>query len=70
MLTDENIRKDCGCIWRKEKIFQVFAKVASMEEIEENGYNLNIPRYVNDADEEEEPMTAEEVVKKAWRTED
>ena len=41
-----------------------FAKVASMEEIEENGYNLNIPRYVNDADEEKEPMTAEEVVKK------
>ena len=35
-----------------------------MEEIEENGYNLNIPRYVNDTDEEKEPMTAEEVVKK------
>ena len=41
-----------------------FAKVVSMEEIEENGYNLNVPRYVNDADEEKEPMTAEEVVKK------
>ena len=25
---------------------------------------MNIQRYVNDADEEEEPMTAEEVVKK------
>ncbi len=31
-----------------------FAHVASMAEIEENGYNLNIPRYVDTFEEEEE----------------
>ena len=63
MLTDENIEKIVTAYGERKDI-PGFAKVASMEEIEENGYNLNIPRYVNDADEEEEPMTAEEVVKK------
>ena len=32
-----------------------FAHVADMSEIEDNGYNLNIPRYV-DTFEEEEPV--------------
>lgn len=31
---------------------------------DKKGYNLNVPRYVNDADEEKEPMTVEEVMKK------
>ena len=63
VLTDENIEKIVAAYGERKDI-PGFAKVASMEEIEENGYNLNIPRYVNDADEEKEPMTAEEVVKK------
>ena len=63
VLTDENIEKIVAAYGERKDI-PGFAKVASMEEIEENGYNLNIPRYVNDADEEEEPMSAEEVVKK------
>lgn len=37
-----------------------FAHVAEMSEIEENGYNLNIPRYV-DTFEEEEPVDLKEV---------
>lgn len=63
VLTDENIEKIVAAYGERKDI-PGFAKVASMEEIEKNGYNLNIPRYVNEADEEEEPMTAEEVVKK------
>ena len=39
-----------------------FAHVAGMSEIIENGYNLNIPRYV-DTFEEEEPVDLEAVVK-------
>ena len=39
-----------------------FAHVADMSEIIENGYNLNIPRYV-DTFEEEEPVDLEAVVK-------
>ena len=35
-----------------------FAHVAEMSEIVENGYNLNIPRYV-DTFEEEEPVDLE-----------
>lgn len=47
----------------KEKIVQAyidrkdidkFAHVATMKEIEENGYNLNIPRYVDTSEQEEE----------------
>src|SRR5699024_10178474 len=39
-----------------------FSYVASLEEIEENDYNLNIPRYV-DTFEEEEPVDMEQVAK-------
>lgn len=31
-----------------------FAHVATMDEIKENGYNLNIPRYVDTSEEEEQ----------------
>ena len=31
-----------------------YAHVATMEEIIENGYNLNIPRYVDTSEKEEE----------------
>ena len=40
-----------------------FAHVADMQEIEENGYNLNIPRYV-DTFEEEEPVDLDAVKSK------
>lgn len=63
VLTDENIEKIVAAYGERKDI-PGFAKVVSMEEIEENGYNLNVPRYVNDADEEKEPMTVEEVMKK------
>lgn len=39
-----------------------FSYVASLEEIEENDYNLNIPRYV-DTFEEEEPVDMEQIAK-------
>lgn len=39
-----------------------FAYVANLDEIKENDYNLNIPRYV-DTFEEEEPISLEEVAK-------
>ena len=31
-----------------------YAHVATMEELEENGWNMNIPRYVDTSEEEEE----------------
>ncbi|HLQ98339.1 MAG TPA: N-6 DNA methylase, partial [Candidatus Dormibacteraeota bacterium] len=40
---------------RKREEIEKYSHVASMEEIEENEYNLNIPRYV-DTFEEEEPV--------------
>ena len=39
-----------------------YSYAASLEEIEENDYNLNIPRYV-DTFEEEEPIDLEQVQK-------
>ena len=39
-----------------------FAHVATLDEIKENDYNLNIPRYV-DTFVEEEPVDLEEVKK-------
>ncbi|TAH62743.1 MAG: type I restriction endonuclease subunit M, partial [Gottschalkiaceae bacterium] len=39
-----------------------YSYVASKEEVKENDYNLNIPRYV-DTFEEEEPVNMEEVAK-------
>src|SRR5690625_7338624 len=40
-----------------------YSYVATLEEIEENDYNLNIPRYV-DTIEEEEPVDKEKGAKK------
>lgn len=44
-----------ACGSKKSVNVDKFAHVADMKEIEENGYNLNIPRYV-DTFEEEEPV--------------
>lgn len=52
-LTDENIENIVDAYVRREDI-ERFAHVATMDEIIENGYNLNIPRYVDTTEREEE----------------
>lgn len=53
-LTDANVDKIVDTFIKRETIDK-YSYVASMEEIKENDYNLNIPRYV-DTFEEEEPI--------------
>ena len=53
-LTDENVEKIVNTFVSRETIDK-YSYVASMDEIKENDYNLNIPRYV-DTFEEEEPI--------------
>lgn len=60
-LTDANIEKIIKAYKEKEDI-EKFAHLASYNEIKENNYNLNIPRYV-DTFEEEEPIDLGEVSK-------
>lgn len=50
-LTSEHINKIVNAYVNREEI-EKYAHVALMEEIEKNDYNLNIPRYVNTAEEE------------------
>lgn len=52
-LTDENIRKIVET-YEKRVDVERYAHVATIEEIVENGYNLNIPRYVDTSEEKEE----------------
>jgi len=47
--------------YRDRKEIEKYSHLATMEEIKENDYNLNIPRYV-DTFEEEEPVDLEAVV--------
>ena len=49
--------------YRKRESIEKFSHVASLSEVEENEYNLNIPRYV-DTFEEEEPVDLAEVSQK------
>lgn len=58
-LADEHVEKIIEAYRRRENINK-YAYVASLEEIRENDYNLNIPRYV-DTFEEEEPVDLEAV---------
>lgn len=58
-LTDENVEKIVDTFVNRETIDK-YSYVASMDEIRENDYNLNIPRYV-DTFEEEEPVDLEAV---------
>lgn len=51
-LTDENIQKIVET-YEKRVDVERYAHVATMEEIIENGWNLNIPRYVDTSEEEE-----------------
>ena len=53
-LTDEHINKILETYRKREKI-EKYAHIATLDEIKENEYNLNIPRYV-DTFEEETPI--------------
>ncbi|MDA6307957.1 N-6 DNA methylase, partial [Escherichia coli] len=57
IMTDAHIEKILEAYKSREEIDK-FAHLASYEEIVENDYNLNIPRYVDTFEEEEvEPLT-------------
>lgn len=51
-ITDEHIEKIVKAYTERKNIDK-YCYIASMKEIEENGYNLNIPRYVDVTEEEE-----------------
>jgi type I restriction enzyme M protein len=53
VLSEENINKVVEA-YRARKTIDKYAYVASLDEIKENDYNLNIPRYVDTFEEEEE----------------
>lgn len=53
ILEDMHIQKIVDAYIARVDI-EKYAHVASMEEIEENGWNLNIPRYVDTFEEEEQ----------------
>lgn len=52
-LTDENVDKIVDTYMKRETIDK-YSYVASIDEIKENDYNLNIPRYVDTFEEEEQ----------------
>ena len=58
-LTNENITKIFET-YRDRKLIDKYSHLAALDEIKENDYNLNIPRYV-DTFEEEEPIDIDEV---------
>ena len=58
-LTDEHVAKIYNTFKNRESI-EKYSHLASLDEIKENEYNLNIPRYV-DTFEEEEPVDLDEV---------
>ncbi|MDR0912754.1 MAG: type I restriction-modification system subunit M [Methanobrevibacter sp.] len=60
ILREEDIDKIIDTYKQRAEI-EKFSHLARIEEIEENDYNLNIPRYV-DTFEEEEPIDLDEVV--------
>ena len=60
-LTDEQVEKIIATYKNREAVDK-YSYAANLEEIAENDYNLNIPRYV-DTFEEEEPVDLEQVQK-------
>ena len=52
-MTDENIQRIVDA-YEKRVDIPKFARVASIEDVIENGWNLNIPRYVDTSEEEVE----------------
>ena len=61
MLTDAHVDKIVDAYQNRETI-EKYTYVASLNEVAENDYNLNIPRYV-DTFEEEAPVDIDAVVK-------
>lgn len=61
-LTDEDVDKIIETYSNRETIDK-YSYVATLDEIKENGYNLNIPRYV-DTFEEEEPIDLDQIQQK------
>jgi len=57
---DEDVDKIIATYKNKEEI-EKFSHLATLDEIRENDYNLNIPRYV-DTFEEEEPIDLDKVI--------
>jgi type I restriction enzyme M protein len=62
---NQNILRECDInkiveTYKNRETIDKYSYVATLEEISENDYNLNIPRYV-DTFEEEEPIDIEEV---------
>jgi len=53
ILEDEHIQKIVDAYVARVDVPK-FAHVATMDEIRENGYNLNIPRYVDTSEEEDQ----------------
>lgn len=66
VLTDEDVDRIVEA-YRDRKDIDKFAHLATLEEIRDNDYNLNIPRYV-DTSEEEEEIDIHEVLKKIEET--
>ncbi len=60
-LSDEHLEKIMRT-YRERKEVEKYAHVAEFDEVKENDFNLNIPRYV-DTFEEEEPIDIDEVQK-------
>ena len=60
-LTDEHVEKIIDTYQRRETVDK-YSYVASLDEVAENDYNLNIPRYV-DTFEDEEPVDIGAVAK-------
>ena len=60
-LREQHIRKIVDT-YRERKEIEKYSHLASLEEVAENDYNLNIPRYV-DTFEEEEPIDIHAVMK-------
>lgn len=60
-LREEDIEKIVNTYYNRKEIDK-YSHKASLEEIKENDFNLNIPRYV-DTFEEEEPIVLEDVIK-------
>lgn len=60
-MTEEDIDRIVKA-YEERKDIEKYAHVASLKEVQENDYNLNIPRYV-DTSEEEEEIDIQEVLK-------
>ncbi|MFD1420717.1 type I restriction-modification system subunit M [Lactiplantibacillus songbeiensis] len=68
VLTEANINKIVETYVKRENVDK-YAHVASLKEIKENEYNLNIPRYV-DTFEEEPPVDVDKLVADMTATDD